>query len=357
VEKGENDQNSAHFTLWPFLVIINNYSTILLVAIVMLNTEDKERNGNSNEWSLLPLISEVWQNETSPTSIQQRRKHDENDFYDNNFSNYQYIVDAEPMNLFGIPGLKVSSYVYGSVEFFSCVISVFSAFAGFISSHFTEHEQHHSILEILAFYIAVLWIAVPLWQNYSLQNKEDKTVQFERRGCMSCGIFYIAYNLYKYRGSQIHFAPRTDFECRFMPFSLYNHWFMMRNKGKKLNDKLPENIEYFGFYRAIWLVYGVNAKGTLNAYLCYDALTQLFKSNHSWSLVFSLTSLVFAILDLRVFFYSIIFGVLLYPFSAVLSIMMFAPDCCGVINEWLQSRRGSWNYRQLMRYWGYVSGY
>jgi hypothetical protein len=141
-----------------------------------------------------PLIShdieehrhnEIYAVTIQPGSISDDDKYKETNHWSEYDSNYHHVVDAEARNLFSIPGFKVTSQVYGFVSFFSVVISVASFFASYVTSQqTTDDKQPIPMLLAVIYFIIVAWFSVPIWQNFSLKNKNDETIQCETNGCI-----------------------------------------------------------------------------------------------------------------------------------------------------------------------------
>lgn len=207
-------------------------------------------------------------------------------------------------------------------------------------------------------HVIVSWVAVPIWQTLSIHAPDGSDVSCEKKGCIYCNCCGICCSMLACRSK---FVTRQDDGCRYIPFSLYNLIFMIRNPGKQLNNKLSDTLPCFGFGRIYMLLISMNTRGTLNLYIFINALNKVFynvasQGQANVSTISAIFSLVFAFTDLKVYAFTTVFGLLLLPFTASVGMMFCCLDCCGVVDR-LSAKNGTWEFRLFMKFWSYVDKY
>ncbi len=268
---------------------------------------------------------------------------------------YQVFKDAAKRKLFGMPFLMVPPEQFGLINFIMQCTSFASFVLSFALSPYGTLESQ--ILFCLVYHVMVSWVLVPVWQNYSLLDAEKKPVSCEANGCIYCACCYIGCNLCWLCGSQMHYVERTDSDCRYMPFSLYNLLYMFLNPGQKINEQLPADIEALGFGRVYLFLLSCNTKGTLNLYIFINAVAKLYAAGgNGTSAAFATISLLLALCDLKVYAVSLVFGIVLFPFTIMYLSVFCCPDCCRVLDA-LRVKKDTFEFRVMMHYWKYVDKY
>lgn len=286
-------------------------------------------------------------------------------------SSYAPVVGGRRRPILSVPyAPEVNSQVYGLAQLSLQLFSLCS-FVVSLAVDYEDTTWQRNVVSGMTAYVIVSWVVVPIWQNYSIVSADNQLVYCEdsqqgccyfcgvKRGCIYCTVYSICCNMVCCCGLRMHFVPRLDRDCRRMPFSLYNLLFMVMNPGKQLNEQLPPNLPEFGLGRAYLLLLSVNTRGTLNLYIAINALVKLVQaatSPFSISTFFAIISFASSLLELRIYVLSVFYGVLLIPFSLVLSCMFCCVDCCGW-TETIQAKQGTKEYDRLLRLWDKVSKY
>ena len=141
-------------------------------------------------------------------------------------------------------------------------------------------------------------------------------------------------------------------ECRYVPFSLYNEIYMIRHPGKMLNRVLSPNIDRFGRSRLFMFIFSGSTKGTYHSYSFLLAfiefyLEQKYNTVRSYTFYFALISLLLSGIRLKVYLYSVIYGLLLFPITLAYYISLIWFDCFDLTNP----KKGSWMFSILLDYW------
>ena len=284
---------------------------------------------------------------------------------------YQVYRVADDRNLFGIPGLlyglmfysalyfhvglRVRSQVYALVTLSSHVFSVASIFLSYLLSVEPATIMSGSVI---VYHVLVSWVAVPIWQKFSIVDSNQRHVDCAGNGCIYCRACGISCQICIACNNKKYLTPRSDKSCRYIPMSLYNLLFMLRHPGKEINNELPENLEEFGFGRGYFLLMSLNARGSLNLYIFLVALTKLraMDSSINASTMLALLSLCFAALNLKIYFLSLFLGLIFLPYTYLMAFMMCCVDCCGWIGN-LKSPKGSWSFKNFLWTWKIVKQY
>lgn len=153
-----------------------------------------------------------------------------------------------------------------------------------------------------------------------------------------------------------------DYACSYIPFSLYNLLFMFRHPGKQLNNTLPETLPYFGFGRMYLFMLSINTKGILNLYMFINACDKVFytaamgsgSTASNASTAMAVVSMVTALANLKVYAISLVFGLVLLPFTFLISVVFYCPDKCGFVEK-LRAKNGTTQFKTLMKFWSYVN--
>jgi len=136
---------------------------------------------------------------------------------------YTPILPVSTKRLFGL--LEVPSVVYGCVNIFLTVYGYVSFVMSYSlqlhgnTSDYTIGVQR-TTFAIFTFFVVGTWIVIPLAQSLN---------------CAEVG--------------KSPLVSRIEI-TRYMPMSLYNHFFLVANPGFELNPRLPTDIENIGLYRS-----------------------------------------------------------------------------------------------------------
>lgn len=317
---------------------------------------------------------------------------------------YQPVVDVGTMEL--IPYIyshPLPSEQYASICLCIQVFSVVSLLISLHSSNGTD-ALTASLTTYSYYYMFWCWLVLPLYQNYNIVSVETK-----RRLDISQGfiLFRSAYSFIKYLLGYYQIVPKTDSKdhtvvnytedvrinsdsvssvdtdsvgdrsnpnsdtktntlsnarivprdmhvrsTRYIPFSIYNYYYMMTHPGKQLNTELPEDQAYFGFGRSILLVLTTSALGALNSYLLIYAFVQFNDNSHNNGISkgFAFVSAILALVGYRVTILSVIFGYILLPYTLGVYVAFFFVDIFNVTNP----RKGTCIYNMLLKLWHYA---
>lgn len=245
-------------------------------------------------------------------------------------SSYQSVVDAGPKSLFGCFPMPSQYFALITVSF-----QIISVLFLILSLHADQQEtagERTLVVNIVLYswyFIFVCWIVVPLWQNYSIYNMDTGRPLVFGSGFVCCRALAVFCGLLC--GNTHRLVPREDgvgTSTRYLPFSLYNYWFMMMHPGRQLNENLPWSThERFGFSRSFLLVISTNALGTLNAYIfIYTFLKLGDPTSGPLSSIAALISAITALIGYQVTLLSILYGWLLIPYSIGMYIAFFFFD-------------------------------
>lgn len=123
---------------------------------------------------------------------------------------------------------------------------------------------------------------------------------------------------------------------------------MVLYPNQELNSQLPEaRMERFGMGRALLLIYATAARGSLNLAIFSNAVYVLGYRDEFIPKLFAIIGLVLALIDLRVYFVSLFFGVILYPYMLVVTFALYFPVCRDILNP----PNGSLLFKILAYYW------
>eukprot|EP01038_Epipyxis_sp_PR26KG_P006889 gene6889-9439_t len=282
---------------------------------------------------------------------------------------YQSVIDSNnKKDLLGIPyfPIMVNSQIFGLLN---CLIEILSV--GFLVS--TPPSNFSGNVYLYTFYyIIASWIAAPIWQRYSIvtvssyiANKNDSSgASLKHTECGKCGCM-LGYCCIACCGlccCQLMCIPRVDIVRRpkFMPFSIYNNLFMVLNPGKELNPKLPIDMEQFDYGTVLMFLHVVGLKGALNFFVFVNFMNQILSTTFGdnvcsdLSLIFSIISLFLKLLNLKIYFITLLFGTLIVPFTVVIQWLIYCPDCCCLQNT-VTPKRGTTFYALLETYWAWSS--
>lgn len=266
-------------------------------------------------------------------------------------STTQEIVDVHQKKLFGMPCLKVKPEVYGQIMLALSIISVVSLIGSCVYS--ILHTGVLASTYFLAYsimYLLATWVIIPMWQIYTLKREDGSDVICFRNGCIYC---MVAANMWAYCWGR-YILQERNFSL-FIPFSIYNFIFMIRNPGKELNPKLPEELASFGAGRMYLFLMSASVKGTLDLILFINAFLNFIEAFSSArvtpSLVFAVMALLSSALNLRVYVTNLLFGVFLLPVLLLMGAMCFCADCFG--DTW-NPKRGTYMFFFFSLYWRWV---
>ena len=199
---------------------------------------------------------------------------------------------------------------------------------------------------------------MPIWQMYGIHDSADNDKSCEGSGCIFCNCCGICCNLATGRN---RFVRNENAGCRYIPFSMYNLAFMIMHPGKQLNDKLSNNIAHSGFGTFYLLMLTLITKGVLNLYMFINACAKVFYNAAGGTKLSASTALAFvsmlsAMIDLKVYAFTFVFGLILLPYTAATSFLFCCPDCCSLV-ETQRGKNGTWLFKILMKFWSYVDKY
>jgi hypothetical protein len=227
--------------------------------------------------------------------------------------------------------IPVTSKFYAQ---FTLAMNAFSVISLVISIATSNDQALFNMIGILFSYVLVSYVAIPIWQNYSIVQKGNESEQIyceDHGGCVLClGCCSIAGQLCISGGATCHtrghiHAPSQQPDCLFLPYSQYNLWFMIQHPGQELNPSLPENIHFLGFGRVYMMLLALNTRGTLNYFIFSNVMasfiiTICIQRSFSVSLFFAMISLLSSIYNLRVYLLTSIYGFALIPYTFCLSL-------------------------------------
>lgn len=180
-----------------------------------------------------------------------------------NEEEYEPVIAAVERKIFCY---KVQPVQWAWFKFISAFVEIASVFAGSSKSPLLRRLM----LIYAGVFMVLSWVAVPIYQNLTIVNKELK----QTPPCWSCWTL----NLFRVCTCRNSFMCRKDDlqrkVTRFVPFSIYNYWFMMMHPGKELNPMLPKDIDRFGGMRAYLLFQQCAALGGLKLILFLSAALQ-----------------------------------------------------------------------------------
>lgn len=308
-------------------------------------------------------------------------------------ADYQNVIEIkEPMILFFFIHLPSEQYalVIFSLRFFSIVFLLISIFAA------SDLSEYFLILIFLTYSIILCWLVVPIWQNYCVvritekdnnndtnylggaqleseksqkdtllvsplkyradvfDEEKQEPVEFQPGFaiCQCCWIYSALLCCSRYA-----IVPRLDENIkstRFMPLSVYNSIYMMRNPGKMLNPHLPEDMPKFSFSRSFLLVASTSVLGQLNMYIFTHAVGQLQSryyhtenAENIISLIFAVGAALLAACSLKITLINFACSIVLIPFYIGMYCSLVCCDICGTMNP----RNGSYLYRLFCYLW------
>jgi len=265
---------------------------------------------------------------------------------------YESVVDAGEKYLFGC--FAMPSEDFATITVSLEIISFLSLLVSVYSDKTEEKGLSINIITYSWYFILICWVWVPLWQNYTIRENETKADFVFGDGFVCCRSIAVLWGLLC--GQAYSLVPREDGpgrSTRFLPFSLYNYWFMAVHPGKQLNSELPwRTKERFGFSRSFLLVISTNALGTLNSYIFVYAFYQLFnESSGPVSTVSALVSAVTALIGYQVTLLSIVYGWMLIPYSIGMYVAFFFYDLFDCTNP----RRDTCVYGVLRSLWAHAT--
>ena len=248
---------------------------------------------------------------------------------------YSLVVDAPcDMKLYGC--IPLASHNFAMAKMVARIGSVLFT----VLSYYTikgEHSTNEELIMIyVGYFIAVSWVLIPLYQNYSIRARETKDPMKFDEGFVCCRAIYVFGSLClcgclgggggqgPYEIIDRTSDKNSQHNTRFMPFSLYNYWFMVCNPGKMLNPVLHDDMPKFGFGRGFCYVMCTSALGNLNFYILMNALVQLGKTHvvqgnaitptNGVSFAFAMVSALCALTSMKVTLMSAIQGLAFIPF-------------------------------------------
>lgn len=254
---------------------------------------------------------------------------------------YNPIIPCTNKILFGI--LTVSSPTWGKVKIVVEVIGLLSFIISTVNS-----EPKSASAAVAA--ILVSFIVAPIWQNYV--NINESPVSREN-GCLLCVGLMSLFGLGQNPGGCVSRLDNyRDISTRFMPFSIYNKIYLVTHPGEELNPNLPDyGIARFGMGRSLLFIYSTSLRGSLNLAMFWHAFYVLKYTHHILPKFFALIALMIALVDLRVYFISLVFGIILYPYMFVVTFALYFPVCRDILNP----PNGTILFKILSYYWKLAS--
>lgn len=281
--------------------------------------------------------------------------------------NYSLIIDApSTMYLYGFIALESRKFAMAKMA--ARIGSVVFT----ILSYYTTEGEHTSIQKLIIIYVGyfimVTWVIVPLYQNYSIRVRKTKEPLKFNQGFVCCRACYVFGSLCLCACDQSPYEivdratdRNSNHNTRFMPFSLYNYWFMIFNPGKMLNPELPEGMTRFGFGRGFCYIMCTSALGNLNFYILMNAVAKLVETRviqgnvvtlpNGVSFAFAMISALCSLTSIRVTLMSVLQGILFFPFVFGMYCGIFFFDICDVNNP----KRGTWLYNIYCKFWMYAA--
>jgi hypothetical protein len=242
-------------------------------------------------------------------------------------SSYEAVVDVGGLYLFGC--FAMPSEDFAAITVFMQLFSIGSLLLSLYSDKTEDSMLTINIIAYSWYFMFICWVVVPMWQNYCVKDNETGAPLEFGSGFVCCRSASVLCGLLC--GSSYSLMSREDAPgqlSRYLPFSLYNYWYMAANPGRRLNEDLPWNsMERFGFSRSLLLVISTNALGTLNSYIFVHAVSQLGNDQSGpVSTVSALVAAVTALIGYEVTLLSIVYGWLLIPYSIGMYVAFFVWD-------------------------------
>jgi hypothetical protein len=265
-------------------------------------------------------------------------------------SNYSSIIPSERKKLLGC--IEVEPSTFGLLSLLLNAGSIISLIVSIATSGDQTTQQMSGILVL---FVLVTYLAVPVWQKYSIY---DKTVSQlihceENLGCLCCAVTVVISGLCK---GNFQFVKRDNHpeHCLFVPFSQYNLWYMFRNPTTELNPLLPTDVKTIGFGRVYFALLSINMRGSLNYYVFVNSITSFIVANATGftvSTAFALLSLLSALFNLKVYIISTFYGFALLPYTAAITLIFCFSDKEGKYSKFLQVEEGTWTYSVIIDLW------
>jgi hypothetical protein len=230
---------------------------------------------------------------------------------------YAPILPVSTKILFGL--FEVPSVVYGCVNILLAVYGYVSFVLSYSlrlnrSASLYSIAVQHTAFVIFTFFVVGTWIVIPVAQSLSL------------------------------------FVPRTDIEVtRYIPMSLYNHFFMVANPGFELNPRLPSDIENFGLLRSYAFKQSCAMRGFLAVLLVmYSTSLALDDQSASSSSAY--------------FWYASLFVTVVLNMRITLLCLWFLPRMMSMacsdyftMRGYIGPVRGTLHYELIMEWWNYMA--
>ena len=204
------------------------------------------------------------------------------------------------------------------------IISIFVSGSELIDNHPKLAED---ILHYGALYFISSFIIAPLWQNYSIVSKYGEEVD-----CWSCYSLNLCRLICKYNKciNKTDVSNKSDKSTtnvssisRYIPLSIYNLWFIIKNKEIELNPKLPfDDMKQFGGMRSYLLYQQIITYGLLKYFLMIAVCYEISDNGMN---VLNFSQLLLAISELKATFYASLFYVCCFMYIIVVSFFMCSP--------------------------------
>ena len=266
-------------------------------------------------------------------------------------------VKTTTLPLFGIPmeSAKVSSFTFGfvtlSISSFSSITFLASYAATYASSNGFEKSTMQNVLYAWIYFTLVNWILVPLWQNYRLIPPQKDPVSCEE-GCIYCRCCYVCVcSCCCCRYTWESRSKSVNKSSRYIPGSIYNLLFMVLNPGYELDTSAPPTTEDIPFSRAYLTMLCVSMEASLNLYKFVNAIVVAGYSGTGVGLALAILSVLSAAVNLKLFFISMGYGILLLPYTIGWSIGFF----CKVRKGSFTVKSGTWAHSRICELWRLTS--
>mmetsp|Transcript_23919 Transcript_23919/g.35113 ORF Transcript_23919/g.35113 Transcript_23919/m.35113 type:complete len:284 (+) Transcript_23919:44-895(+) len=250
------------------------------------------------------------------------------------------VVEAMPRQILCI---SVSPVVWARYQMCSRIYEVaVIIYGGYMSPGLLDTLM----VSYAAAYAIMAWVLVPIYQNIKITKPKSSTEE-STLGSVICNICQCK------SGLTWRVDNETRSVTRYVPFSMYNYWYMIANPGKELNPVLDESgLDVFGGLRAYFLFQQCTSIGILKTLLFISAIWQLAVAESVGEYVVAIVTFIGALVNLQISFVSLgffacafpyIFATLVYPLTCV--------ACPRLTNLLTNPPKGTMTYGVLHYFW------
>lgn len=196
---------------------------------------------------------------------------------------------------------------------------------------FTASVAHRKPEYLAVIFNYVLWsyCLAPLWQHFQVVTVATGEPISDAHGCILGYLFTGTFGLLI---GTLDLCPRQSTDPRYVPLSIYNEIFMVTHPGKELNPYFPKDMKHFGVARIFLLIYSASSRATYNAIVFYNAI-HVYSQDHDFlTTLIAFVALVIALIDLRIYILTSIFGFFFNPYMVLLIFSLFFPMCPFLLN-------------------------